>query len=43
MNRTAPHDKQPAFDWSDPLFVEDQLGEDERLIRDSARAIAKKG
>jgi glutaryl-CoA dehydrogenase len=28
----------PLFDWADPLFVEDMLGEEERLIRDSARA-----
>ena len=24
--------------WDDPLFLEDQLSEDERMIRDSARA-----
>jgi glutaryl-CoA dehydrogenase len=27
-----------AFDWADPLFFEDELSEEERLIRDSARA-----
>src|SRR3954471_21752496 len=27
-----------AFDWADPLLVEDVLSEEERLIRDSARA-----
>ena len=26
------------FDWADPLLVEDELGEDERMVRDSARA-----
>ena len=26
-----------AFDWADPFYLDDQLGEDERLIRDSAR------
>jgi len=26
------------FDWADPLLLEDELGEDERLVRDSARA-----
>jgi glutaryl-CoA dehydrogenase len=31
----------PDFDWQDPLRLEDELGEDERLIRDSARAYAK--
>ena len=29
------------FDWRDPLFLEDQLTEDERMIRDSARAYAQ--
>ena len=24
--------------WDDPLFLEDRLSEDERMIRDSARA-----
>ncbi len=27
----------PAFVWDDPLLLEDQLSEEERLIRDSAR------
>jgi glutaryl-CoA dehydrogenase len=27
-----------AFDWSDPLHIDDLLSEDERLVRDSARA-----
>jgi glutaryl-CoA dehydrogenase len=26
------------FDWADPLFLEDELSEDERMVRDSARA-----
>src|ERR687886_2916444 len=30
--------KTPSFDWADPLFVNDLLSEEERLIRDSARA-----
>ena len=37
MARTD-REKSPAFDWADPLFFEDELGEDERLVRDSARA-----
>src|SRR3954469_4474331 len=37
MARTEK-EKSPAFDWADPLFFEDELGEDERLVRDSARA-----
>jgi len=27
-----------AFDWADPLLVEEQLTDDERMVRDSARA-----
>jgi glutaryl-CoA dehydrogenase len=30
-----------AFDWSDPFRLEDQLTEDERMIRDSAHAFAQ--
>ncbi len=30
-----------TFDWSDPLSIEGQLGEDERLIRDAANAYAQ--
>lgn len=26
-----------AFDWQDPMFLDQQLGEEERLIRDAAR------
>ena len=29
------------FDWSDPFLLEDQLTEDERMIRDAARAYAQ--
>jgi glutaryl-CoA dehydrogenase len=28
----------PRFDWADPLLIEAQLGEEERLIRDAARS-----
>jgi len=44
MSRTAVQTRpaEPAaiasFDWADPLFFEDLLSEEERLIRDSARA-----
>lgn len=31
----------PSFRWDDPLRFDDQLGEDERLIRDTARAYAQ--
>jgi len=32
---------KPAFDWSDPLLLEEQLSDEERLIRDSAREYAQ--
>jgi len=31
----------PRFDWQDPLLLESELGEEERLVRDSARAYAQ--
>jgi glutaryl-CoA dehydrogenase len=31
----------PRFEWSDPLLLEEQLGVEERLIRDAARAYAQ--
>ena len=36
-----PNDLKPAFKWDDPLLLEDQLGEDERMVRDSARAFCQ--
>jgi glutaryl-CoA dehydrogenase len=30
-----------SFDWSDPLRLDDQLSEEERLVRDAARAFAE--
>src|SRR5256885_10849892 len=35
MSRTSAN---PVFDWADPLLAEDMLSEEERLVRDSARA-----
>jgi glutaryl-CoA dehydrogenase len=29
------------FDWSDPFLLEDQLSDDERMVRDAARAFAQ--
>ena len=29
---------KPVFRWDDPFLLEDQLSEDERMVRDSARA-----
>ncbi len=31
------NDLKPSFNWEDPLLLEDQLSEDERMVRDSAR------
>ncbi len=39
-----PKDRNPAtapFDWADPLDLEAQLTEDERMLRDAARAYAQ--
>ena len=30
-----------SFQWEDPLLLEDQLTEEERMMRDSARAYAR--
>jgi glutaryl-CoA dehydrogenase len=37
---TAPHSapRWPSFDWSDPFLLDAQLSDEERMIRDSARA-----
>src|SRR3984893_3107857 len=31
----------PTFVWQDPLMLEDELAEDERMVRDAARAYAQ--
>jgi len=36
---TKPH--RPEFVWDDPLLLDDQLSEDERLVRDTARQYAQ--
>ena len=33
-------ESKPGFVWEDPLLMEEQLGEDERMVRESARAYA---
>ena len=38
MSTTSP--KGAAFDWSDPFLLDDQLSEEERMIRDAAAAFA---
>ena len=37
---TAPA-KEPAFNWEDPLDLEGELVEEERMVRDTARAYAQ--
>ena len=37
----SPVKDRASFDWSDPLRLDDQLTEDERLVRDAARAYAE--
>ncbi|APV51073.1 acyl-CoA dehydrogenase [Betaproteobacteria bacterium GR16-43] len=32
-----PNDMKPVFQWDDPLLLEEQLTEEERMVRDSAR------
>ena len=40
VSPAAPHHRETEarFDWADPLLFEDELSEDERMVRDSARA-----
>ncbi len=35
------HERFTGFDWRDPLFLEDQLTDEEKLIRDTAHAFAQ--
>ncbi len=40
--RSSSHDAPPArFVWEDPFLIEDQLSDDERMIRDTARDFAR--
>ena len=32
---------KPVFAWEDPFLLEEQLSEEERMVRDSARAYAQ--
>ncbi|WP_099826376.1 acyl-CoA dehydrogenase [Oceaniglobus indicus] len=46
MNQTTPIAAKDApdlsrFTWDDPLLIEEQLTEDERMLRDAARAFAQ--
>jgi glutaryl-CoA dehydrogenase len=35
--------KRVTFDWQDPMFLEQQLSEEERMIRDAAREYCQDG
>ncbi len=37
----SPALKAPPFDWADPFRLDDQLSEEERMIRDTARQFAQ--
>jgi glutaryl-CoA dehydrogenase len=39
--QTASKSAKPEFVWQDPLLLEDELAEDERMVRDAARAYAQ--
>ncbi|MGI9336472.1 MAG: acyl-CoA dehydrogenase [Gammaproteobacteria bacterium] len=41
LRSTRQEPATPAFDWRDPLLLEDELSEEERLVRDSARDYAQ--
>src|SRR5436853_1161297 len=35
------HSVKPTFKWDDPLLIDEQLGEEERIVRDTAHAYAQ--
>jgi glutaryl-CoA dehydrogenase len=41
VSAAAPNASRPTFAWDDPFLLEEQLTEDERLIRDTAREYAQ--
>jgi glutaryl-CoA dehydrogenase len=36
-----PRDPDPPFDWADPMLLEGELSEEERLVRETARSFAQ--
>jgi glutaryl-CoA dehydrogenase len=38
---TAPREKRPSFNWQDPLLLDEEFSEEEKMVRDSARAYAQ--
>jgi glutaryl-CoA dehydrogenase len=41
MPHTTAGERRSAFDWEDPFLLEEQLSDEERMIRDSARGYAQ--
>ena len=39
--KAAPSRTKPVFQWDDPFLLDDQLSEDERLVRDTTHAYAQ--
>jgi glutaryl-CoA dehydrogenase len=39
---TEKQKSEAAFDWADPLLIEEELSGEERIVRDSARAFCQK-
>ena len=43
VSETMTQSKRVTFDWQDPMFLEQQLSEEERMIRDAAREYCQDG
>jgi glutaryl-CoA dehydrogenase len=41
MREDVPMSRQKPFDWSDPFLLEEELSQEERMVRDSAAAYAQ--
>ena len=41
LAKAAPKAARAQFNWEDPFLIEEQLSEDERMIRDMARGYAQ--
>ena len=41
MNAPERRATKPAFKWDDPLLLDEQLTEEERMVRDTAHAYAQ--
>ena len=41
MEGVVTKTSKPVFSWEDPLFLDQQLSDDERMVRDTARAFSR--